>query len=61
MLQLIAKQRGIRLFEILSHDLLQSSPTFYFDLPVKADTSRLLAEMEQHLSQNKNSRHFGLQ
>ena len=40
----------MRLFEILSHDLLQSSPIFDFDLP--ADKSRLLAEIEQHLSQN---------
>ena len=51
-MQLIAKQRGMGLFEILSHDLLQFSPIFYFDLPAETDKSRLLAEIEQHLSQN---------
>ena len=43
----IAKQRGMRLFEILSHDLLQSSTIFYCDLHVKAVKSRLLAETEK--------------
>ena len=33
------------LFEILSHDILQSSPIFDFDLPDKA-------QIEQHLRQN---------
>ena len=42
----------MRLFEILSHDLLPSSPIFDFDPPAKADKSRLLAEIGQHLSQN---------
>ena len=51
-MQLIAKQRGIGLFEIISHDLLQSSSIFDFDKPAKADKYRLLAEIEQHLSQN---------
>ena len=44
------------LLKILPHDLLQSSRIFYFDPPAKAYLdkyrSRLLAEIEQHLSQN---------
>ena len=51
----IAKQRGMGLFEILSHELLQYSPSFYFDLPDKAITSRLLAGIEHHLGQNSRS------
>ena len=31
---------------------------FYFDLPAKADKSRMLAEIEQHLSQNNCSSLF---
>ena len=46
----IAKQRGMRLSEIISHDILQSSHMFDFDLPAKTFTSRLFAEIEQHLS-----------
>ena len=39
----VAKQRAMGLFEILSHDLWQSSPIIDFDLPAKADKSGLLA------------------
>ena len=38
--------------EILSRGLSQSSPIVYVKSPAKADKSRMLAEMEQHRSQN---------
>ena len=46
------------IFEIILHDLLHSSSIFDFDLPAKADKSRMLAEIEQHLSQNNWSSLF---
>lgn len=43
----------MKLPEILSHDLLQSSPIFDGDLPAKADKSKLLEDIQPHLSENK--------
>ena len=51
-MQLIARQRGMGIVEIILHDLLQSSPFLYFDLPAKADKSMPLAEIENHLNQD---------
>ena len=40
------------LSEIISHDLLQSSPIFDGDIPAKSDKAKLLEDIEHHLSKD---------
>lgn len=42
----IAKERGMALKQILSHDLLSSSPLFDGDLPAHVNKSKLIGEIE---------------
>jgi len=45
----IAKERGMVLKQILSHDLLSSSPKFHGDLPAHVNKSKLIGEIEPGL------------
>ena len=53
----IAKERGMPLNEILSHDLLISSPLFEGDLPTCVDKSKLVHEIESELDLTQWSPH----
>ncbi|KAH3863596.1 hypothetical protein DPMN_026584 [Dreissena polymorpha] len=52
----IAKERGMSLKQILSHDLISSSPLFDGDLPAHVDKSKLIGEIESRLDISKWSR-----
>jgi hypothetical protein len=56
----IAKERGMPLIEILSHDLLMTSPLFDGDLPAHVDKSKLVDEIEPGLDLTKWSPHTNL-
>ena len=45
----IAKERGMPLNQILSHDMLMSSSLFDGDLPTHVDKSKLVHEIESEL------------
>ncbi|KAH3728905.1 hypothetical protein DPMN_054868 [Dreissena polymorpha] len=49
----IAKERGMSLKQILSHDLISSSPLFDGDLPAHVNTSKLIGEIESRLNISK--------
>ncbi|KAH3724692.1 hypothetical protein DPMN_050515 [Dreissena polymorpha] len=52
----IAKERGMSLTQILSHDLISSSPLFDGDVPAHVNTSKLIGEIESTLDISKWSR-----
>ena len=52
----IAKERGMSLKQILSHDLISSSPLFDGDLPAHINKSKLIGEIESRLDLSKWSR-----
>ena len=52
----IAKERGMVLKQILSHDLLSSSPLFDGDLLADVNKSKLIGEIEPGLDLTKWSR-----
>ncbi|KAH3698914.1 hypothetical protein DPMN_073859 [Dreissena polymorpha] len=52
----IAKERGMSLMQILSHDLISSSPLLDGDLPAHVNKSKLIGEIESRLDISKWSR-----
>ncbi|KAH3737372.1 hypothetical protein DPMN_043955 [Dreissena polymorpha] len=52
----IAKERGMSLKQIISHDLISPSPLFDGDLQSHDNKSKLIGEIESRLDINKCSR-----
>ncbi|KAH3725183.1 hypothetical protein DPMN_051018 [Dreissena polymorpha] len=52
----IAKERGMSLKQILSHDLMSTSPLFDGDLPAHVNKSKLIGKIESRLDISKKSR-----